>query len=180
MTDTTLDPNDAGATDTWDDLESSDFDVTDLRVNFSTEEAEATSFDNLPPGKYHVIISDVKVKTSNSAKNKGKPYYAMTVTVVAPDKYAKRKLFTNIMLFPPALYSLSFLMKALGYPVSAGEVKVPTPDELVGQEFIATVKITPPRTDPETGKTYDARNEIKGFAPVKSRVDTSGNDSLDP
>jgi hypothetical protein len=141
-------------------------------VNVSKKESEAQSFDLMPAGKYHTIISDVEMKESNSAKNKGKPMYNIEFTVQETgnenhDKYAGRKVFTNACLWEGALYTIINIMKALGYAVEEGALEIPEAEELLGKELITRVVVTPERTvvDENTGekKTYEPRNEPKGF-----------------
>lgn len=153
--------------DTWatDEEENGGF-TGDIRVNFSSEEAESKSFDDLPPGKYLVAVTDGKVRFCGPAsKNPGKPFYNLEYTV-QDGPHTGRKLFDNVMLFEGALYSLSGLMKALGVDISAGGFVVPKVSDLLGQKFIARVKIQPARTVGD--KTYDARPEVKGYFPVST------------
>lgn len=137
-----------------------------IKVVMSEQEAKSEILEPIPSGYYKMTISDVELRESQSAKNKGKPYYAIEHTV-AEGEYEGRKVFSNVMLFAGALYSLNQLLGALGINTSAGEVEVPEPEELLGQEVIAKVKITPKRsvTDEKTGekKEYDARNDIGGY-----------------
>jgi uncharacterized protein DUF669 len=159
------DPEELGVEESWDEGD----ELGDLRVNFSQKEAEAEAFDNLPSGKYHVRITSVEVKRSTTKKNWQKPYYACTYVVVE-GAYEGRKIFDNVMLFEGALYSLSGLMKALGLSVAQGSIAVPKPDELLEQEFVVKLSIQPKRTvKDEEGNdvTYDARNQVKGYYPIK-------------
>ena len=68
------------------------------------------------------------------------------------------------MLFEGALYTISQIMKAMGIDVEAGEVEVPDIEELLGQEFMAKVKITGARKVGE--KEYEARNDITGWKAI--------------
>jgi len=168
--------------ETWaTDGEGDDEDFGEIRVNFSKEEAESTSFDDLPAGKYIVAITDGKVKKCGpGAKNPGKPYYNLEYTVQPENKtHVGRKLFDNVMLFSPALYSLSNLMKALGVDINQGDFVVPKIPDLLGQKFMARVRIQPARE--VDGKTYDARPEVKGYFPLNSAKALSSNaDPLAP
>jgi len=138
-----------------------------ITVNMSDKEAKAGVIEPVPAGWYKVVISDGELKESNSQKNYGKPYYSLEFTIAEPEAYEGRKIFTNAMLFDKALYTISGLMKALGYNVTAGELEVPDLDELMGREVMLKAKITPERTvtDASTGekKTYEPRNDVSGF-----------------
>lgn len=134
------------------------------------QEASSKVLEPIPSGWYKVTISDVELRESKSDKNYGKPYYAVEHTVAEGD-HEGRKVFSNVMLFAGALYSLNQLLNGLGIETEAGEVEVPEPEELLGQELWAKVKITPKRKvrDPQTGeeKEYEARNDIGGYKSVK-------------
>jgi hypothetical protein len=158
-----------------------------IKVVLSEKEASSSILEPIPSGYYKLNITDVELRESKSVKNLGKPYYAIEHTV-AEGEHEGRKVFSNVMLFAGALYSLNQLLEALGIETQAGEIEVPEPEELLGQEVVAKVKITPKRSvkDEKTGETkeYDAKNEIGGYrkkgvgAPNASA--TPGNSSLLP
>jgi|SRR5690349_2195183 len=130
-----------------------------LRVNFSDKEATSQAREPLPSGKYHCKITDISLEVCGpESKNPGKNYWAVEFTVQG-GKYDERKLWTNVMLFEGALYSLSQLMKATGYDVEAGDVDVPSPDELIGRDV--QVRCIVKAANEEKG--WDARNEVKGI-----------------
>jgi len=145
-----------------------------IKVVLSDKEASSTVLDPVPMGWYKVTISDVELKEVKNApapgkkNNVGKPFYSIEATINEPEQYEGRKLFTNAMLFEGALYTISQIMKAMGIDVEAGEVEVPEIEELVGQEFMAKVKITPARSVIVAGekKEYEARNDITGWKAV--------------
>jgi len=127
-----------------------DFDLADLRVNFSEEEAssEGRSFEAIPGGKYHVAITKVEVRRvkDNAKGNQGKPFWNLTLNIQGDSHptYADRKVFGSVMLFEGALYSFAQLMKATGHEdvVTKGSPnfgKVPPADDLLGEQFIAIV-----------------------------------------
>jgi hypothetical protein len=171
--------------DEWatDDDTDQEIDVSDLRVNFSKDEAEAETFDELPVGKYPTIITGCKVVRSTSAKNPGKPYYKLEFTVQPPNRYARAKAWGNVMLWEGALYSLSQLMKALGYDVE-GNMRVPQPDDLIGQQVIIKMGMGKENKVEKNGETvtYPARVEVKGYLSYGGMKVTSGaaRDELEP
>jgi Protein of unknown function (DUF669) len=151
-----------------------EFDINNLRVDFTDKESssEARDFDPLPAGKYHVAITEVEIKKSSSAKNPGKPFYALTLTVQS-GPYENRKLWANVMLFNGALYSLVQINKALGLPYLGDGMKVPTPAQLEGQEFTVSVAKLVDKYKIEKQKedgTFDPnapkplKNEVKSFS----------------
>src|SRR5262245_62595892 len=88
-----------------------------LYVNFSDDDAatEARDPEPLPAGKYFCTLTDVELKESKSADNHGKPMYNLVFTVVedkAGGKYVNRKIFTNACLWPGALFTITWIMKA--------------------------------------------------------------------
>ena len=151
-----------------------------IKVVLSKEEASSKVLEPIPSGWYRVNITDVELRESKSEKNFGKPYYAIEHTV-SEGTHEGRKVFSNVMLFEGALYSLNQLLNGLGINTEAGEVEVPDPEELLGTELWAKVKITPERTvtDKATGekKTYEKRNEVAGY---KSLADGAPNANAKP
>jgi hypothetical protein len=137
-----------------------------IKVILSKEEASSKVLEPIPSGYYKVAITDVELRESKSLKNAGKPYYAIEHTVQEGD-HEGRKVFSNVMLFAGALYSLNQLLNGLGIDTEAGEIEVPEPEELLGRELWAKVKITPARKvkDEKTGemKEYEPRNDIAGY-----------------
>jgi hypothetical protein len=148
-----------------------------IKVVLSEKEANSKPLDPIPSGWYLVTISDVELKESKSQKNAGKPYYAIEHTV-AEGPHEGRKVYSNVMLFEGALYSAVQLVAALsGDQPTEGELEVPDPDELIGEQLLAKVKITPKRQvkDDSTGemKEYDARNDIGGYKPASAQASTT-------
>lgn len=164
--------------------------MSGLRVNFSDKEAssEARSAELLPRGDYHVALTDVEYREVREGKNEGKPYWNLEFTIQS-GPHENRKVWTNCMLFSPALYTFAQLMKATGYDVDEGEFEVPDPDELIGREMVAVVTVKPKSKNKETGEEYDARNEVKGIKaydadtfkqPSGGQVKKAGKSSLLP
>jgi hypothetical protein len=113
-------------------------DLTQLTVNFSQEEtdSEARIYSAVPTGEYYCRITDVTVQRSKSDKHFGKPYYSLEL-VVQDGKYANRRLWTNVMLFDGALYSLAQLHKALDFPNNKTVIQ---PEQLQSREVVAVVQ----------------------------------------
>ena len=111
-----------------------------LRVNFSNKEAasEARSVELMPRGEYHVKITDIEDRESQSEKNYGKPYWAIEFTI-QEGPYEDRKAWTNCMLFEGALYTLAQLMKALDFDISEGDFVLPNAYDLIGRDAEITL-----------------------------------------
>lgn len=165
-----------------------DFDVSNLRVNFSEEEAssEARSFAPIPGGEYLVCITEWEVRTSNSAKHKGKPYWALQLKV-QEGPHENQVLFANVMLFEGALFSLGQLLKATGHGEALKTGVIPNCDELVGVPLVAVVtkkvdkyKIEQGEwTGPEDG-SKPMKNDVNGFKRADQLKSGTGGGSLMP
>lgn len=155
--------------DTADDTS---FDVSSLRVNFTDQEteSEARSFEPLPTGEYTVCIVDWEVRRSTSSKHNGKPYWSLQLKV-QDGPYESRSVFTNVMLFEGALFSLSQLLKATGFEDRLKTGVIPNCDEIIARgPFVAVVrkqvdkyKIEQGEWTPESGEPKPMKNEVKGF-----------------
>lgn len=153
-----------------------ELDLSDLRVNFSDEEAssEAINFDPVPTGKYNVAITGVEVRRSTSEKNPGKPYWAVEMTA-QDGKYEGRKFWGNVMLWSGAAFSLSQLLKATGFgdrvdPKSKTFGKIPSGDDLMGKQLtINVVKTRDTYREKENGDGEKLfKNEVKGYKPLET------------
>jgi hypothetical protein len=138
--------------------------MSGLRVNFSGDEAssEARSAELLPRGDYYTRLTDIDYREVREGKNEGKPYWNLEFTIQS-GPYEDRKVWTNCMLFEPALYTLAQLLKACGYDIEEGEFEVPDPDELIGREMVAVVSVKGKSKNKQTGEEYEPRNEVKGI-----------------
>jgi hypothetical protein len=153
--------------------------MSQLRVNLSSQEAESTSLDVLPSGKYLCNIVEGSVEeVKPGRKNVGKPYWKLRF-VVQEGKYAGRNIYSTVMLFETALYSLSQILKALGYDVAAGEITVPDVGELEGKTLIVRGQKKPASTDPESGRDIPERFEVKGYQAANVTAKT-GDSSILP
>lgn len=159
-------------------------DLSNLRINFSEEEAssEAMDFDPVPSGKYHVRITDLEVRHSTSEKNPGKPYWSVEMTCQS-GPYENRKFWGNVMLWEGAAYSLAQLLKATGNEKALKTGKIPDGQTLVGKELQITVQKA---RDTYKEKQNDDgvklfKNEVKGYKAFDaSATESSGSGSLLP
>jgi hypothetical protein len=145
-----------------------------MRVNFTDAEAKSEALKPIPAGEYHVKLTDVSLETCGpTSKNPGKPYWGLVFTV-QDGPHEGRRVRTNAMLFSPALYTLSQLLKASGFDIQAGEFELPDPETLITNDYLIKVKIKPETDD------YDARNDIRSIGAYNGKVPTSREQSLLP
>ena len=163
--------------------------MSNERVTLSlTADELKGGFELAAPGVYKVEIEEATHGTSKA----GNPKIDLTLKSVEEDRY-KGKFFANVTLTAKAArFSLIPLMKALGHEVAAGEIVVPTEDELIGKDVSVRIVKTFTYLDDSTGKyvkiTEDEveaaeakglevykRNEVKAYlagdaAPKKAKA----------
>jgi hypothetical protein len=158
---------------------------TTIRVNFSDEEAgsEARSFDALPSGSYDVYITEIETRECGpQSKNPGKHYWNVMFTVDG-GPHDGRVLFTNVMLFDGALYSLAQLLKATGHADALETGNVPGPDAFIGERVTVNIRKQKDTYKMEKEGTDEVlwKNEVKGIKAVKDAGgSSSGGGSLLP
>lgn len=157
-----------------------------LHLNFSDEEAssEARSFDPLPSGKYTAYITDIDLRECGpNSKNPGKNYWAVEFTVDGGN-FDGRKVWTNVMLFNGALYSLAQLLKATGNAGAIETGHIPDADTFVGQRVVLNVKKQLDKYAMKDASPNDPpqfKNEVKGIAAVDDiEAALSGGNSILP
>lgn len=160
--------------------------IDGIRVNMSGKEGASKTLEPLPSGRYVMAITDCDLdECGPTSKNPGKPMFKIELTV-QEGQYENRKAWTNVMLFEGALYSISQMLQAQGVEVKvlgeSAEFQVPgfEPNVIPGAEwwmskqFLIRIKLMPPRKDPDSGKTYDEKSEVKGYMSVKDNGPTIG------
>lgn len=99
-----------------------------------TDDELKGGFELAEPGNYKVEIEEVAFGTSKAGNPK------IDLTLLSVDDAYKGKFFANVTLTAKAArFGLIPLMKALGHDVQAGEVVVPTEEELVGKDVTVRV-----------------------------------------
>jgi hypothetical protein len=157
-------------------------------VNMTDQEAKSADREPLPVGKYHFKITDMDVQyTKDTAKNPNMPYFAFEFTVQDTpgpwQKFAGRKDWTNAMLFDGALYTISQILKALGYPVPEGGGSFDIPDareSYIGKDIMG--RRAPDRkqmVDDGTGKMVP-RIQLAGFSKYKGEQTAQGDSPNTP
>jgi uncharacterized protein DUF669 len=155
-----------------DDTDNSEYDVEDLRVDFSSQEAssEGRDFSPVPTGKYHVRVDNIEWKKCGpnaKAANVGKPFWNIDM-IIQEGEHAGRHLFDSCMLFSGALYTLAQLMKAIGKEVGEGSFKIPSVDEVINQEFVVFVqrKRDSYREKENGDGVPQYKNDVKSYFPL--------------
>jgi hypothetical protein len=81
-----------------------------MKLNLA--DVEVKSFEPLPAGQYHVIITDWEPRPAGpEAKNPGKYYVNIEMTVQS-GPFEDRKIWTNVNLNPTALFTLKGIAQA--------------------------------------------------------------------
>ena len=148
------------------------------KFDASQFDTESRDYAELPNGEYRFEATAAEIK--DTANGNGK-ILKLTYTVLAPEKYEGRKLFTNMNLENANAQAqeigqrdLAMLCRALGL------TGVDDTDELLLISFAAKVGLGKPSKDGQ----YPARAEIKryyypdqGDAPEPSVVESAANDN---
>lgn len=113
----------------------------------------------LQPGEYPVQIIESVIKDTST----GGKMLALTFEVI--DGHSKgRRLWDNLNYInsnPQAQDIAHRAISAICHAVNV--IKMDDTEQLHFKPLIAAVKVQPARTDPHTGKAYDASNRISGY-----------------
>lgn len=126
------------------------------------------NFTTWPAGRYLVEVRGApKVSVSKGDKTRGAP--TVNVRFVSPEGDPAGSVFETFILHDTVLWKWKAFLKAVGVSddVLAGLVEFET-DDLAGAQLYITVEIEGERVDPESGRTYDARNRIKKYEPAET------------
>lgn len=149
-----------------------------LKVNFTDQEATSVAREIPPSGEYLVAITDGEIKDVRpGAKNAGKQFWQLRM-VIQDGAYAGASLISSVMLFDGALFSLSQLLKGLGYDITAGDFIVPPLDEIIGKNINVKGYKRPPEN--KDGRELPERFEVKAFKPPSRNDAKKGDNSLLP
>lgn len=153
--------------------------MSDLRINFS--DVKETSYELILAGKYPIAVTNVEISdVMNPGKDAPDDAQKLEVEVtIQPngtelnDKWADRKVWTNITLYGGGLGRLKNFLKALGVNVDGTidlEDMVGT-GQLLGKKCLASIRIRPAQGE------YQARNDISGFSALEGASNSSGGSS---
>lgn len=113
-----------------------------------------TSFDPLPAGDYHVIITESEVKPTKA----GDGQYLQLKLEVQSGEFAGRTLFDRLNLWNNNRQAQEIAQRTLSQICHAvGVLQVNDSQELHHKPLVASVKVKP------ASGNYDASNEIKGY-----------------
>lgn len=154
-----------------------------LKLNLSDQEAESKvrSFTPLPSGEYLCNIVEISEKSvKETAKNAGKPYWNIRFVVDQGDQYDGRNIFSNVMLFEGALYSIKQLVEAV-FPemVSGNELNVPDAEAFEGKQVVVVgLRYPAGSKEKKTGRIREQDEfDVRGYKPAnvarKKTADTS-------
>lgn len=155
-----------------------------MKVNFSSNEAESQVREIPPSGEYHCKITEIETReVKPGSKNVGKPYWNVQFVVQGPEKYSGSRLYSNIMLFSGddgTLGSLSQFLKGVGYEVTAGEMELPEPDELIGKDINVRGSKLLAGFDKKAQRELPDRFQVRGYKKSDVSVKPSASSSLLP
>lgn len=130
----------------------------------ATQVKPAEAFSVIPPGRYKVQIVDSDIRASKN----GNGSYVWLELEILEGEFQGRKLWdriTNKNSNPEAEGIGQRQLSALCH--ACGKLRPSDTEELHFIPIIATVRVKPSRTDPNTGTTYDSSNEVRGYSPLE-------------
>lgn len=155
-----------------------------MKVNFSSNEAESQVREIPPSGEYWCKVTEIETKeVKPGSKNVGKPYWNVQFVVQDPEKYSGSRLYSNIMLFSGedgTLGSLAQFLKATGFDVTAGEMELPEPEDLIGRDINVRGSKLPAGFDKKAQRDLPERFQVRGYKTSGKGVKTAANSSLLP
>lgn len=140
-------------------------------LNFdATNVAPATPFTPLPDAWYDMVIIEAEMAPSETAGEMLK--LRLEIDEQKHPALHGRSVFDRLYLnHPTSQQAREIAQRTLSAICHAiGKLQIVDTDQLLGQRVKVKVKAVPQRTDPKTGKTYDASNEVKGYKPVDEAV----------
>jgi hypothetical protein len=143
-----------------------------MKLNLS--DVEVRDFDALPIGWYPMVITDWEPRESGEqAKNPGKFYLALEMTVESDDQYNNRKAWTNCTFLPNALFTLKGLATALDLESQIEAAAEGCSDEDYEDLCRAVGELLESgQLDVRIGRgkgEYKDRQDVKGFAPLGTK-----------
>lgn len=147
-----------------------------MSVNLSTVDLSNVegrrSQDPIPSDWYKVRIVDSEMKPTSSGTGQ---YLEFTMEVVE-GPYQNRKVFDRLNLQNPNQTAMEIAYSTLKEIYDAcGVVRVDDSSQLHNIPMLAKVVVDPAGTDPKSGKSYDASNNVKKYAKVGEHQHSTGN-----
>ncbi len=134
-------------------------------------------FDPVPPGWYNVSITQA---TLENTKNGSGQYINVRYDIIGPS-FQGRVVFGKIHIKNANPKAEEYARADLGNLMRAiGLARVTDTDQLIGANLKIKLNIRPERVDEDTGKTYDATNEVRGFKAMEGAVPNMGGTHKEP
>jgi hypothetical protein len=123
----------------------------------------SSSFPVYPAGKYLVEIVASEMQPTKS----GEGQYLKLEMAILDGEFQGGKIFDRLNLVNANATAVDIARRTLSAICHAvGEMQVQDSDQLHFKPLVADVRVSQPRTDAKTGKTYDGSNEVKGYSPA--------------
>jgi len=133
------------------------FDVNEL------PRSTINNFDPLPAGWYTTNITQAEIKSTSDGTGQ---YIKLRYDITGPS-HQGRVVFGNLNIKNKTPKAEEIGRQQLGEVMRAvGLARVTDTDQLIGGCLSIKLDIRPQRTDPTSGKTYEASNDVKGFRSV--------------
>lgn len=130
------------------------FDVNEL------PQGTSNNFDPLPAGWYNTNITQAEIKATSDGTGQ---YIKLRYDITGPT-HQGRVVFGNLNIKNKTPKAEEIGRQQLGEVMRAiGLSRVTDTDQLIGGSLSIKLEIRAQRTDPASGKTYDASNDVKGF-----------------
>lgn len=134
----------------------------------ATQIAPAVPLTPIPDGWFPVMITESDIKPTSTGTGLRMP---LTLTVCEGHPYAGRKIFDGLNIQndnPVAQQIAQEQLSAICH--ATGVIQLGDTQQLHGIPLLCKVITEPARTDQTTGKTYEAKNVVKGYAKVGTQT----------
>lgn len=127
--------------------------------------------DPVPEAVYHARIVKTEERKSEPSVKNPDPYPYLNVDYVisgdSPEEFHGRHVFENLTYAPGKNFALRQLAVAcFGEQEDFDVLEAIRSNAFVDQELLIAVGVEPARTDKDTGKTYEARNNVTKRMPL--------------
>ena len=125
------------------------------------------NYEPLPAGWYDATVTQCELCDT---KNGTGQYIKVRYDITGPT-HEGRVVFGNLNIKNASAKAEEIGRQQLGELMrSIGLAKVTDTDQLIGGQLQIKLDIRPERTDPTSGKTYEAQNEVKGFKSTSGSI----------
>jgi len=131
-------------------------------------------FDPIPEGVYLADIYEVEVKEYGPTSAQEGDYLKVVLKIAEEGPFYGRQIWDNCVPLSPVWASGKPAFKFKQFFGSLGLLDDGRlsfdPADLLGEQLQVALKVTPASVDPDTGKTYSAKNEVKRYLSVDEDV----------